>query len=1156
MPFRTLRAHQWLMSAALLLPAAFCVPTRAYAQQAAVTPHAGLLRYPAISAHKIAFVFANKLWLAPREGGEASPLASPTGRVMFPRFSPDGSTVAFTANYDGNLDIYTLPIDGGIPTRITHHPAAEMLCNWTPDGKLLFSANYDSGIERTDQLYTVSAKGGFPTRIPVPYGHNGAISPDGKTLAYTPDSTDFRTWKRYRGGWAQDVWLFDLQKKSAKRITDWEGTDTLPMWQGKMVYYLSDDGPEHRLNIWKYDTQTSHRSQQTHFADFDLKWPSIGPGANGGGEIIFEHGPDLTVLDLPTGKTHNVEVKIPGDRVGLRPKLVDASRHIMDWAISPNGKRAAVEARGDIWSNPAKNGSPRNLTHSNGSAERSPAWSPDGKWIAYLSDASGEYEIWITQSDGLGQAKQLTHDGKVFRANLAWSPDSRNISFTDKTGATWICSADTGKTTLVDKDPRGGANGVNWSPDSKFITYAKSLETRTFSSTIWIYSLESGKARQVTSGMFVDSAPVFDHKGDYLYFQSNRSFASPEYDDMGSSWVYGGTAVLVAVPLRSDIKSPLLPVSDEETVKTGEKTDVAVTARLAEPIAAAGDEVSGVWKGAAGPVNFTLNLTLGPGNKVTGTADSDQGGGSITGTYDPGSKQLDLTISLAGGDTAILKCRISGNTMTGTATVGATTLDLTAARAPVPTPAPQAGAAKAPQAAEKTTKPVTVKIDYDGFEERAILLPVKSGRFGALAVNDKNQLLFARLPARGATGDQGIKLFDLADENRSEKTVATGATNFDITSDGKKLLVVRGMSAAIQDASAGAAGEPVVTAGMSVMVDPRTEWKQIYNDAWRIERDFFYDPNMHHVDWPAVRDQYARMLNDCATRDDVGYVIGEMISELNVGHTYYGGGDVTPEPSTSVGMIGADFALDNGAYRIKNIVSGAPWDLDARGPLAQPGINVHTGDYLLAVNGAPLDAAQDPWAAFVGKAGEVATLTVSKKPTIDSSAVQVPIKLVADDHPMRYRAWIEHNRAYVEQKTGGRVGYIYVPNTGVDGQNDLVRQFLSQSAKDALIVDERWNGGGQIPDRFIELLNRPVTNYWAVRDGLDWTWPPVSHQGPKCMLINGEAGSGGDAFPWYFREHKLGKLDRHAHLGRAGRHLRRAIADRRRGCHRAIVRVL
>lgn len=1098
-----------------------------------VKPHAGMMRYPAISARQIAFVYVGKLWLVPREGGKAVPLATPPGQVMLPKFSPDGSTVAFTGNYDGNPDLYTIPAEGGMPTRATHHPDRELLCGWTPDGKLLFSSRMMAPpVGAVRQLFTVSVRGGLPVRLPVPYGQDAAISPDGRYLAYTPSSTNFRTWKRYRGGWAQDIWLFDLQKRSAKRITDWEGTDTLPMWQGSTIYYLSDGGPEHRLNLWRYETKTGQRRQVTRFADYDVKWPSIGPGPKGGGEIVFEHGSELDRIDLTDGKIHPVEVRIPWDQSSLRPRMVDVSHSIVSAGISPTGKRAVVEARGDLWTAPAKNGTPRNLTHSSGAAERSPAWSPDGRWIAYFSDASGEYELTLTQSDGKGETRQLTLGGKAFRYTPIWSPDSKQIAFADSTGAISLCTVAAGQTRVIDMDPYANQRSLYWSPDSRFLAYAKSGESRNGNGALWIYAVETGQARQVTSGMFNDDNPVFDHKGDYLYFASNRAYQAPRYGDDGQTWVYNNTTVLLAVPLRADLRSPYLPTSDEESFAAetkptpapgkGDKPKIALLAQKPVELEAAPfaeDAVSGEWKGIAGDVSFTLQLTVSADGKVTGTVQSDHGAGTVDGSYDAGTQTLNLTLTV-GKVTATLTGKIAGATLTGTATLQGRTIPLQAQRtqgAGAPASSSKPGETAKPAS---STKPVRVTIDFDHFEERAILLPVKAGQFGQLAVNDHNQLIYARQ----GDADAGIKLFDLADEAKQEKTVAAGASNFDITPDGKKLLIVRGNSASIQDAASGASGDTVVTSSMVTQIDPRQEWRQIFQDAWRIERDFFYDPNMHHLDWPKVRDQYAKMLSDCATRDDVGYVISEMISELNVGHAYYGGGDIEPEPVTSVGMLGADFALENGAYRLAKIYQGAAWDVDARGPLSQPGLRVKEGDYVLAVNGTPLDTTQDPWAAFIGLANQVVTLTVSERPKLDTSAREVPVRLADGEANLRYRAWIERNRAYVTKQTGGRVGYLYVPNTGTDGQNDLVRQFMGQYGKEALIIDERWNGGGQVPDRFIELLNRPVTNYFARRAGKDWAWPPISHQGPKCMLINGQAGSGGDAFPWYFRQAGLGKL--------------------------------
>ena len=1100
-------------------------------------PHAGLLRYPSVSAKQIVFVYANKLWLVGHEGGQAVPLATPPGRVGLPKFSPDGTRVAFTGNYDGNPDLYTIPVEGGLPTRATHHPSGERLCNWTPDGKLLFASNGMVGQARQDQLFTVSPNGGLPARLPVPYGDDAAISPDGRYLAYTPSSTNNRTWKRYRGGWAQDIWLFDLQTKSAKKITDWEGTDTLPMWQGTHIYYLSDGGPEHRLNIWRYDTKSGQRQQITKLADYDVKWPSIGPGARGAGEIIFEYGPDMQILDLASGKMHAVSVSIPGDQSALRPRPVDVSKFVTSFSLSPSGTHVAIEARGDIWTTPVKDGTPRNLTHSSGAAERSPAWSPDGRWIAYLSDATGEYELYVTQSDGRGETKQLTKNGSAFRSNVGWSPNSKHLTFADKTGALYLVPLAGGTPKLITTDPYARTLGASWSPDSRWITYAHAIGRRQ-AGAIFLYNVETGKDTQVTSGMFNDSAPVFDHKGDFLYFASGRSF-NPQYGD-DSTWIYGGTEILVAVPLRNDVRSPYLPKLEEEPFGDSKKTPAVTVSGLNAPptdlktalaalltpapsLLLAGDEVSGEWKGMAGTVNFTMRLTLGANNLISGTVTSPQGNGTINGTYNPATHEITLTAALEGGVTATISGKISGTTFSGTVMVMGTSMPAQAERTSQPA-VPNAPAAAGAKTGTVGVAATNVRIDLDGFEARGILLPVRNGRFGGLVVNDRNQLLFARQSVPGSEEGAGIKLFDINDDKRQEQVIAAGASDFDITPDGKKILIARGPGATVQDTSAGAAGETVNTAGMTTTIDPRAEWKQLFVNSWRIERDFFYDPNMHGVNWKGVRDQYAKMLEDCATRDDVSYVISEMISELNVGHAYYGGGDVAAEPSVSVGMLGADYALENGAFRITKIYQGAPWDVDARGPLTQPGVKVREGDYLLAVNGTPLDPTQDPWAAFANLAGRAVTITVSDKPKMDSSARYVAVRPVASETPLRYRAWIEQNRKYVEQKTGGRVGYIYVPNTGTDGQNDLVRQFMAQYDKDALIIDERWNGGGQIPDRFIELLNRPVTNYWALRDGRDWQWPPVSHPGPKCMLINGLAGSGGDAFPWMFRQAKLGKL--------------------------------
>lgn len=1118
-----------------------------------IVPQAGMLRYPHVSKTHITFVYANDIWVVPREGGVARPLASPPGQEENPRFSPDGTQIAFVGNYDGQRDVYIMPVGGGLPYRVTYHPGNKNFTGWTADGRLIYASNFRSGIRRAPQIYAISAEGGLPQQLPVPYGDAGAISPDGQWLAYTPHNRDHRTWKRYRGGFASDIWLFNLNDHSSRRVTDWEGTDTQPMWSpdGSRLYYLSDMGDDHRLNIWMYDVRTGRREQITRFREWDIKWPSMGPGPRGRGEIVFQNGPHIYLLDLETRQSNPAQVRIPGARPKLRPRAVNTSDFIQSWEIAPSGKRAIVQARGDVWTLPAEHGSPRNLTRTSGVAERTPAWSPDGRWIAFFSDESGEYELYIMQSDGRGETRRLTFDGGLpsgFRYDPIWSPDSKHILWSDKTSSLYLTTLETGETRFVDYDEWGGRGirSPQWSHDSRWITYAKQAGDR-LTSSIWLYDIETNDLHQVTSGMFSDVSPVFDRQGDWLYYTTTRHF-SPTYSELDTTWIYSNSQVLVAVPLRDDIKSPWLPESDEqewdddardeeEDEKDGDdesddkdkngdngKDEDADDDREDQAV---GDAVSGTWEGTIsmpdiGQMNLRLALSLSPDNTVTGSLTADSITGAVSGTYSAENKSLSLVVTIPDMPPATMDLQIDGNTMTGTISVEGMTIPVTLQRT---TPA----AAEDDDDEEKkdAEERKAVEIHLEGFERRGLMLPVPSGRFGQLGVNDKNQLLFVRHSSPGSSSPAGIKLFDLKDKDKQEKMVAAGATSFRITADGKKILIPRGNAANIQDASAGASGKAVPTSNMIAHIDPRQEWDQLFIDAWRIQRDFFYVENMHGVDWPAVRDHYHKMLADAASREDVSFIIGEMIAELNVGHAYYWGGDGEDQPFNIVAMLGVDFELHEGAYRIARIYRGADWDVDVRSPLTAPGVDIKEGDYLLAVNGVPMDTSRDPYAAFQHVIGRAITLTVSESPEGDGwndDARDVVIEPIASDAQVRYRAWIERNRRYVEEKTDGQVGYIYVPDTGVNGQNDLVRQYFGQLNKKALIIDERWNGGGQIPTRFIELLNRPITNYWARRDNRDWPWPPDAHQGPKVMLINGPSGSGGDAFPHYFRATGLGKL--------------------------------
>jgi tricorn protease len=1001
---------------------------------ATVEPHGAMLRYPDVSESLITFLYANDLWVVPKEGGVATPLASPPGEESFPRFSPDGKVIAFVGNYDGDIDLYTIPASGGVPFRVTHHPANEVLTDWTPDGRLIFFAWGMLDYPRAVELCTVPATGGMPEKLPVPYGANASISADGQWLAYTPHSHDARTWKRYRGGMATDIWLFHLTKHTSKKITDWEGTDSQPMWHGKKVYYMSDAGPEHRINVWVHDTESGGNRQITKFKDYDIKWPAIGPESSEKGEIVFQHASDIYLLDLGTEDARKVSISIPGARPKLRPRSFDVADLMNDAKISSTGKRAVIEARGDIWTLPAKKGTLLDLTRTSGSAERSPAWSPDGKWIAYFSDESGEYQLYVVQSDGQGDKRQLTNLKAGFLYQPVWSPDSKRMCFWDKAGALYIIDVESGKTKTVDKLKEWGRTApVSWSSDSKWIAYNRA-DGLVSPAAIWLYDVAGDKTHKVTSGMFNDTWPAFDREGKYLYFASARDFSSPIYEDIGTTWVYAATDRLYAVPLNAGVKSPLAPESDDES-----------------------------WAG-----------------------DEDKKGD------DKGNEKKKDDKGKKGDD--------------------------------------EKGASE-----DEKKAPEPVKIDIDNFENRAVRLPVDRGLFRQLNVNDEGQLVYVRDEIGGADDNDeqeptaSIKILDLKEEkeDEKEKTVVSGVEGYDMSSDGKKLLVMAAEKRlAIIDAKPDQKLEDFIsTSGMTVEIDPREEWKQIFHEAWRVQRDFFYDPNMHGVDWDAVGKQYEAMLEDCASREDVSYVIREMIAELNVGHAYYWGGDVEHTPNVSVGMPGCTFALENGAYRIVRILEGASWDVDGRGPLSQPGVDVHAGDYLLAVDGVAVDTAKDPWAAFAGLADRTVVLTVSAEPKLNDKARHVLVKLGGDDYPIRFRAWVEKNRRYVAEKTNGRVGYIYVPDTGINGQNELVRQFYGQLTAEALIVDERWNGGGQVPTRFIELLNRPIANYWALRDRDDvFPWPPDAQQGPKCMLINGLAGSGGDYFPFWFRAAGLGKL--------------------------------
>ncbi|MCX8105633.1 MAG: PDZ domain-containing protein [Ignavibacterium album] len=968
---------------------------------------AQMLQYPDVSKTHITFTYAGDIWIVAKEGGTAYKLTSAKGVEGFAKFSPDGSMIAFSGNYDGNVDVYVIPSLGGLPKRITHHGMSDRIIDWFPDGKnLIFASSRESGKQRFNQFYKVSKDGGIAEKLPLPYAEFGSVSPDGKKIAFTIISSAFRTWKRYLGGMAADIFIFDFDKMTSENISKNIANDEMPMWKENKIYFLSDRDKNQRYNIWVYDLSTKQNKQLTFFDKFDVRFPSIGEN-----EIVFEAGGLLYLLDLSTEKIREVKVNVVTDGATLLTQNENVEKLIQNFSISYNGSRALFEARGEIFSVPAENGAVINLTQSSGSAERYPSWSPNGKYIAYFSDKTGEYQLTIRDIEKPNEEKVLTSFEDGFRYNIYWSPDSKKLVFIDQTMTINLYDLTSDKLTKVDKQLwyyEGGLRNftVGWSSDSRYFTYAKDQENRT--SSIAIYDIKEGKVRQLTSGFYSDSNPVFDPDGKYLYFLTNRNF-SPVYSDFDNTWIYPNSTQIAVVTLSKETLSPVAPKNDTISVKKEDE------------------------------------------------AKSDE-------------KKSDEK--------------------------------------------------KDEKKDDKKVK--EVKIDFDGFEERVAILPPSAGNYGNLsAVSGK--VIYHRTPNSGsADKKKSVMFYDL--EKREEKTIVDDADAYQLSADGKKILIAKQNSYSIVDVAPDQKlDKKLPTNQLEMTVNPKEEWKQIFNDVWRLERDFFYDKNMHGVDWKEMKKRYGALIDKAVTRSDVNYIIGELIAELNASHTYRGGGDEEIPAQRVVGYLGIDWELNNGAYRIKRIVKGAPWDSEVRSPLASSGLKVKEGDYILAVNGIKIDVSKDPSSALEGLADKTVELTINNKPSTDG-AWTIIVKTLSDETRLRNLEWIESNRKRVEEATNGKIGYIYVPSTGIDGQTELVRQFYAQFNKQGLIIDERFNNGGQIPDRFIELLDRKPLAFWAVRDGKNWQWPPVANFGPKVMLINGWSGSGGDAFPDYFRKYKLGPL--------------------------------
>jgi tricorn protease len=920
----------------------------------------GIFLDPAASRTHIAFVAARTLYIADRKGGVARPLMrDPIAHT--PRFSPDGRSLAYGGLLDGHTDLFVIPVAGGKPHRVTHTPFGKAICEWTPDGRLLFATNPFSFYRAAMQLYTVPARGGLPKQLPVAFGGEGALTPDGRWLAYTPTWQAIRSWKRYAGGMAQRIRLLDLKTGAARRLTAWHGTESRPMWRGDTLYYLSDEGPEHRLNLWRYDMKSRKRRQLTHFQEFDVQSPSMAPGPDGKGEIVFQYAGGIRSLDLARGTTKPIDIVLPVEdrKVGVR--LADVGRNIPNADPSPDGAKMAVEARGDIWIAPAGEGAQKNLTHSSGVAERDPAWSPDGRWIACFSDATGEYELTLISADGSATPRTLTKLGRGFRTRAVWSPDSRRIAFTDQANQLLVCSIADGRTTVVDRD-RAQQPQYAWSPDSRSIAYTRTGRNRL--RALMLRRLDGGSAsHSITEGMVDDSSPAFAPDGHTLYFISRRNF-QPTFDVQATRYVVANADVLMAMALTADdsLASMATPVRTER--------------------------------------------------------------GSLAG------------------------------------------LEVTA-----------------------TGKPIYLHVGSDGRTSLRLVTPNPSAA-------------------------------------RDESTVLESVTEFRLSADKSHALVRTGAVVGVVDASPKQTlSRKLDASAMKTEIDLPAEWRQIYLDLWRLYRDYFYDTGMHGQDWKSIREKYRPLLAKCLTREDVNYVLGELVGELSVGHGYIvSRGDVAPFTTVDVGLLGADFEVDRGAYRIRRILRGAPWDPEGAGPLSQPGVRVSEGDYLLAVDGRPITVDKDPWSAFDGAAGRQVNLTVSSRPVIDAQAREVVVTPIGSESALREADWTERNRREVARQTGGKVGYIHVPDYNSRGAASFERQFRAQIDRQALIVDARFGQGGFLGDAFFEVLSRRPLNYVGGRYGPVEPNPKMQVLGPKCLLINGMTISAGENFASYFKIGGIGPV--------------------------------
>ena len=980
----------------------------------AKTQEGRLLRFPDIYKNKVVFVYAGNLWEVNASGGTARKLTSHPGLELFPKFSPDGKWLAFTGQYDGNMNVYVMPAEGGVPRQltftadVTHMPLRmgpnNQVIDWYPDGKhILFLSRQNTYNDWFGQLYKISVNGGLQEKLILPKGGLTAFSPDGNQIAYNRIFRNFRTWKRYKGGMAQDIWLYDFKANTIRQLTKYKGTDTYPMWYGDKIYFGSDRGPAQRMNLYSYDLKTNKITQLTHFKEYDVNWPSIG-----GDKIVFENGGYLYVLDLTTNKLQKLTIFVNDDEVAKRPRWENVKKFVHSYSLSPKGKRALFEARGDIFTVPAKKGNTRNLTETSGVHEKFPAWSPDGKWIAYVSDKTGEDEIYLRAQDGTGKEIRVTHDGCCFRFAPVWSPDSKKLAYADKNHRLFYVDIQKKKPVLIDHAIEWEIRQYEWSPDSKWLVYAKPEKNHFYS--IFLYSLESKKITPVTTDFTFDTSPVFDPDGKYLYFVSNRNY-NAYLGNFDGNYAYLKTAGIYLVTLQADSLSPFAPKSDEAAVQKAKQEKK-----------------------------------------------------------------------------------------------------------------------KKSKKKEKKAEKKPLRIDLTGIQNRVVNVPIPPGNIGGLRAV-KGAIFYMTFPVSGLSGRMpgekpALHRYDL--KKQKDTVLLSPLGGYDISFDGSKLIVRTKGGYSIVSAK-GSKIQPgkgrLDLSKMRMKIDYAKEWKQMFNEAWRLERDYFYNPKMNGVNWKKVHDQYAVLLPYVANRFDLNYIIGEMIGELGNSHTYVGGGEMPKIDHVSVGMLGADFQVDpkTGLYRIQKIYHGENWKKTVRSPLTEPGVNVKEGYYILKVNDKPLRGSDNIYEFLANTTDQFVTLEVNSKPS-ETGAWKVTVKPIASEYELHQNDWVERNREKVAKASGGKIGYIYLTDMSAPGLNQFVKEFYPQLRKQGLIIDVRYNGGGFVDEMILERLRRVLVGMTMSRNADNGTIPEHVFHGYLACITNAYSASDGDIFPYFFKKYKLGPV--------------------------------